>query len=82
MQNIESILKEFGLEIPAEQAAAFQAKFRDNYKTVKEVEKIEAARGYSLGRCSGDFSHHPCFGFCHIADSLSCRRRQNPDRRS
>ena len=44
MQNIESILKEFGLEIPAEQAAAFQAKFRDNYKTVKEVEKIEAAR--------------------------------------
>ncbi len=44
MQNIESILKEFGLEIPADQAAAFQAKFRDNYKTVKEVEKIEAAR--------------------------------------
>ena len=44
MQNIESILKEFGLEIPADQAAAFQAKFRDNYKTVKEVEKIEGAR--------------------------------------
>ena len=44
MQNIESILKEFGVEIPAEKTAAFQARFRENYKTVKEVAKLEAAR--------------------------------------
>ena len=44
MQNIESILREFGLEIPAEKMAAFQARFRENYKTVKEVSKLEAAR--------------------------------------
>ena len=78
MQNIESILMEFGLEVPAEQAAAFQAKFRDNYKTVKEVEKIEAARGYSLRRRSGGFLHRPGSSFFRIADSLSCKRRQNP----
>lgn len=42
MQNIESILKEFGVEIAADQAENFRKKFHENYKTATEHEKLKA----------------------------------------
>lgn len=39
MQNIESILEEFGLKVPDEKAEAFGKKFHENYKTVAEYDK-------------------------------------------
>lgn len=44
MQNIEAILKQFGLEIPKEQAEEFRKIFHENYKTVKDYEKLEIDR--------------------------------------
>lgn len=44
MQNIEAILKQFGLEIPKEQAEEFRRTFHENYKTVKDYEKLETDR--------------------------------------
>lgn len=44
MKNIQEILSNFGLTVPEEKAADFDKVFRENYKTVKEVEKIELAR--------------------------------------
>ena len=44
MQNIEAILKQFGFEIPKEQAEEFRKTFHENYKTVKDYEKLETDR--------------------------------------
>ena len=44
MKNIQEILSDFGLAVPEEKAGDFDKVFRENYKTVKEVGKIEAAR--------------------------------------
>ena len=48
MQNIETILKEFGLEIPADKQAEFSKKVAENYVTKaeheKKIGKIEADR--------------------------------------
>lgn len=44
MQNIEAILKQFGLEIPKEQTEEFRKTFHENYKTVKDYEKLETDR--------------------------------------
>lgn len=47
MKNIEAILKEAGLEVTAEQLAAFEKAVKENYKTVvdydKQKEKLDAA---------------------------------------
>ena len=42
MQNIEAILKQFGLEVPKEQSEDFRKVFHENYKTVKDYEKVES----------------------------------------
>lgn len=39
MENITEILKEFGLEIPADKKKDFEKKFNENYKTVSEFDK-------------------------------------------
>lgn len=44
MQNIDGILKEFGLEIPESQREAFRIKFHENYKTVSDYEKATTDR--------------------------------------
>lgn len=44
MKNIHEILKELGIEIPADKKADFDAAVNENYKTVAEVEKIRTAR--------------------------------------
>ena len=44
MQNIEAILKQFGLEVPKEQSEDFRKVFHENYKTVKDYEKVESDR--------------------------------------
>lgn len=44
MKNIQEILSEYGVTVPEEKAADFDKVFKANYKTVKEVEKIESAR--------------------------------------
>ena len=50
MQNIEAILKQFGLEIPKEQAEEFRRTFHENYKTVKDYEKLETDRNKWKGQ--------------------------------
>ena len=44
MQNIETILKEYGLEIPEDKREEFRIKFHENYKTVNDYGKLEADR--------------------------------------
>ena len=44
MQNIESILKDFGLEIPEDRKEDFRVKFHENYKTVNDYGKLETDR--------------------------------------
>lgn len=48
MQNITEILKEFGLEIPADKVEEFNKKVSENYKTINEftnkVKKVETER--------------------------------------
>lgn len=47
MENIEAILKEFGLEVPADKKEQFNKKVAENYKTVKDYnnqkEKLDTA---------------------------------------
>jgi hypothetical protein len=44
MQNIEAILKQFNIEVPKEQSEDFRKVFHENYKTVKDYEKVESDR--------------------------------------
>ena len=44
MQNIETILKEFGLEIPEDRREEFRVKFHENYKTVSDYGRLESDR--------------------------------------
>lgn len=44
MQNIETILKEFGLEIPEDKREEFRIKFHENYKTVNDYSRLESDR--------------------------------------
>ena len=44
MKNIEAILKEFGLEIPADKKEDFRKAFHENYKTVVDYGKVETDR--------------------------------------
>ncbi len=44
MKNIHEILKELGIEIPADKKADFDTAVNENYKTVAEVDKIRTAR--------------------------------------
>ena len=44
MQNIEAILKQFNIEVPKEQSEEFRKVFHENYKTVKDYEKVESDR--------------------------------------
>lgn len=44
MQNIETILKEYSLEIPEDKREEFRIKFHENYKTVNDYGKLEADR--------------------------------------
>jgi hypothetical protein len=44
MQNIETILKDFGLEIPEDKKEEFRVKFHENYKTVNDYGKLETDR--------------------------------------
>lgn len=44
MKNIEAILKEFGLEIPADKKEEFRKAFHENYKTVVDYGKVETDR--------------------------------------
>ncbi len=44
MQNIETILANFGLEIPEDNKSDFMKSFNENYKTVNEVAKIKAEK--------------------------------------
>lgn len=42
MKNIEAILADFGMEIPAEKAGDFQKAFGENYKTIAELNRKNA----------------------------------------
>lgn len=44
MKNIHEILKELGIEIPADKKADFDTAVNENYKTIAEVDKIRTAR--------------------------------------
>lgn len=44
MKNIEAILKDYGLEIPADKKEEFRKAFHENYKTVVDYGKIETDR--------------------------------------
>ena len=44
MKNIEAILKEYGLEIPADKKEDFRKAFHENYKTVVDYGKVETDR--------------------------------------
>lgn len=48
MKNIQEILSAFGITVPEERAGDFDKVFRENYKTVKEVGKIETARAAAV----------------------------------
>ena len=44
MTDIKAILAKYGISVPEEHTADFDKAFKENYKTVAEVAKIEAAR--------------------------------------
>ncbi len=44
MKNIHEILKELGIEIPADKKTEFDTAVNENYKTVAEVDKLRTAR--------------------------------------
>lgn len=44
MKNIQEILSDYGLSVPEDKSADFDKVFKENYKTVAEVGKIETAR--------------------------------------
>ena len=43
MKNIETILSELGIQIPADKKDAFNSQFGENYKTTEETNRAEAA---------------------------------------
>lgn len=42
MKNIENILKDLGIEIPADKKETFDKELKENYKTISEVEKLKS----------------------------------------
>ena len=44
MQNIEAILKDYGLEIPADKKEDFRVRFHENYKTVNDYNNLQTDR--------------------------------------
>lgn len=44
MKNIETILTELGIQIPADKKDAFASQFGENYKTVEETNRLRTAR--------------------------------------
>lgn len=44
MQNIEAILKDYGLEIPADKKEDFRVRFHENYKTVNDYNSLQTDR--------------------------------------
>lgn len=44
MENIHKILKEYGLEVPAEQKAAFDKAWKENYRTKSEYDNAVTQR--------------------------------------
>ena len=44
MKNIETILTELGIQIPADKKDAFTSQFGENYKTVEETNRLRTAR--------------------------------------
>lgn len=44
MKDIKTLLKEAGVEIADDKFTAFDKAFKENYKTIAEVQKIETAR--------------------------------------
>ena len=44
MKNIEEILKEFELEIPADKKAEFDKQWKENYRTKADHDKVATQR--------------------------------------
>ena len=42
MKNIENILRDLGIEIPADKKETFDKEVKENYKTISEVEKLKS----------------------------------------
>lgn len=45
MKNIYTLLEGIGVTLPEDKKADFEASFKENYKTVAELEKVGNARG-------------------------------------
>lgn len=50
MQNIEAILKDYGLEIPADKKEDFRVRFHENYKTVNDYSNLQTDRDNWKGK--------------------------------
>ncbi len=50
MQNIEAILKDYGLEIPADKKEDFRVRFHENYKTVNDYNNLQTDRDNWKGK--------------------------------
>lgn len=48
MTDIKNILAKYGFTVAADKLTEFEKEFRENYKSVAEVGKIETARDISL----------------------------------
>lgn len=44
MKNIETILSELGIQIPADKKDSFNSQFGENYKTAEETNRLRTAR--------------------------------------
>lgn len=44
MKNIETILSELGIQIPADKKDSFNSQFSENYKTAEETNRLRTAR--------------------------------------
>lgn len=49
MKNIYTLLEGIGVTLPEDKKADFEASFKENYKTVAELEKVGNARGENSG---------------------------------
>lgn len=79
MKNIETILSELGIQIPADKKDAFTAQFGENYKTAEETNRLRTARDDLKAQLDGAKEQLKSFEGVDVSDLKSQIAKLNGD---
>nr|DAI30646.1 MAG TPA: minor structural protein [Caudoviricetes sp.] len=79
MKNIETILTELGIQIPADKKDAFTSQFGENYKTAEETNRLRTARDDLKSQLDGAKEQLKSFEGIDVSDLKSQIAKLNGD---